>query len=211
MGFRDILEIHQLFCNTLRISMYTYPPEKKKSTNSSFLRCCRSCYLVTWLILKLLLGLAGWIALFKKRVFLTLNTGLQSTCLTDRLRTARWIQFELLSSQSVGQFYAKSGKWKLVFSYKNLGFKNLVLQRLRGGNFLGWFNWTMPHPGKILWTCDVKLCKNFWRNPCPTALQPDGTITNHKEIGLGRLLPSWFQEDIFARQVQVDKRELWRN
>ena len=30
----------------------------------------------------------------------------------------------------------------------------------------------------------------------------------HKEIGIEHLLPSWFQEDIFARQVQVDRREL---
>ena len=80
MGFREILEIHQLFRDTLGISMYTYPCEKNRSTNSNglssrslfegimplqpavtttgFLRCCRSCYLIAWLILKLLLGLA---------------------------------------------------------------------------------------------------------------------------------------------------------
>ena len=115
----------------------------------------------------------------------------------NRLRTARWIQFELRSSQSVGQFYAKSGKWKLVFSYKNLGFKNLVLQRLRGATFWDGSTGLCRIRAKIWWTCDVKLCKNFWHNPCPTALQPDGTITNHKEIGLGSLLPSWFQDYLF--------------
>ena len=153
--------------------------------------------------------MAGWIALFKKRVFLTLNSGLQSTCRKGQTANRETDPIRTASSQSVGQFYTKSGKWKLVFAYKNLGFKNLVLQRLRGRNFLGWWKtWTMPHPGKILWTCDVKLCKHFWRNPCPTALQPDGTIMEHKEIGIEHLLPSWFQEDIFARQVQVDRREL---
>ena len=148
MGFREILEIHQLSRDTLGISMYTYPPEKNRSTNSnglssrspfegimplqpavtttSFLRCCRSCYLIAWLILKLLLGLAGWPALFEKRVFLTLNRGLQSTCLTDRPLCEMdpiWTAGRLRSRQSIGQFEAKSGKWKLAFFHKNLTLK----------------------------------------------------------------------------------------
>ena len=108
---------------TIGVRRYTYPPEKKRSTNSSFLRCGRRCYLVTWSILKLLLGLAGWPALFKKRVFLTLNSGLQSTCLTDRLLREMdpiWTACRLRSNQSIGQFHAKSGKWKLVCSHKKL-------------------------------------------------------------------------------------------
>ena len=35
MGFRDTLEIHQLFRDTLGIFVYTYPPEKNRSTNSN--------------------------------------------------------------------------------------------------------------------------------------------------------------------------------
>ena len=72
---------------------------------------------------------------------------------------------------------------------------------------------------------DVKLCTasqsmDFLRNFCPTTLQPanwtlkidvtvlhfDGTIANHREIGLGHLLPSWFQ-DVFTLQVQVEERQ----
>ena len=62
---------------------------------------------------------------------------------------------------------------------------------------------------------------DFLRNFCPTTLQPanwtlkidvtvlhfDGTITNHKEIGLGRLLTSWLQDDVFTLQVQVEERQ----
>ena len=101
MGFRDILEIYRLLRGHIR-DLYVYVPSqrKKQSTNSTptnFLRCRRNCYLVAWLILKHLLGLAGWPALFGKRVFLTLNSDLQSTCLTDCY--LRWIQFELLASE----------------------------------------------------------------------------------------------------------------
>ena len=73
----------------------------------------------------------------KKKTFFTLNSGLQSTCLTDRLLCEMdpiWTACQLRSSQSIGQFYAKSGKWKLVFVLtKNLAFKNLLahLQQLR--------------------------------------------------------------------------------
>ena len=84
------------------------------ATPTSFLRCCRSCYLVAWLILKRLLGLAGWAALFEKRVFLTLNSALQSTYLTDRLLREMdpiWTACWRRSSQSIGQFYGKPGKW----------------------------------------------------------------------------------------------------
>ena len=64
---------------------------------------------------------------------------------------------------------------------------------------------------------DVKLftaCQStdFLHNFCPTTLQPanwtlkidatvlyfDGTIANHKEIGLGHLLASWLQDDVFT-------------
>ena len=73
---------------------------------------------------------------------------------------------------------------------------------------------------------DVKLCtacesRDLLRNFCPSTLQPanwtlkidvtvlhfDGTITNHKEIGLGHLLPSWLQDDVFTLQVQVEERQ----
>ena len=60
----------------------------------------------------------------------------------------------LRSSQSIGQFYAKSGKWKLVFSHKNLAFKNLLahLQQLRCATLWDGSTGRCPHPGKILWT-----------------------------------------------------------
>ena len=91
------------------------------ATPTNFLRRYRSCYLVALLILKRLLGLAFWPSLFEKKVFLTLNSCLQSTCLTDRLLCEMdpiWTACRLRSNQSVGQFYAKSGKWKLVFLAK---------------------------------------------------------------------------------------------
>ena len=40
-----------------------------------------------------------------------------------------------------------------------------------------------------------------------TLLHVDGRITYHKEIGLGRLLPSWLQDYVLF--FQVDRRELW--
>ena len=40
-----------------------------------------------------------------------------------------------------------------------------------------------------------------------TLLHVDGRITDHKEIGLGRLLPSWLQDYVLF--FQVDRRELW--
>ena len=72
-----------------------------------------------------------------------------------------WTVCRLRSSQSVGQFYAKSGKWKLVFSRKNLALKYLLahLQRLRCATPWDGF-WTMPHPGKILWTWSSTPCQS---------------------------------------------------
>ena len=61
--------------------------------------------------------LVGWPALFKK-ILVTLNSGLQSTFLTDRLLREMdpiWTVCRLRSSQSIGHFYAKSGKCKLDF------------------------------------------------------------------------------------------------
>ena len=141
-----------------------YPLWGDYATPTNFLRCCRSFYLVAWLILKHLLGLAGWRALFKKEFFSHWTV----VCSQLSWRTdcyPRRIQFELLcrlrSSQSVGQFYAKSGKWKLVFSHKNFAFKNLLahLQQLRCATPWDGF-WTMPHPGKILSTWSSTPCQS---------------------------------------------------
>ena len=152
-----------------------------------FLRCCRSCYLVTWLILNLLLGLAGWPALFKKWAFLTLNSGLQSTCLTDRLLREMdpiWTACRLRSSQRIGQFYTNSGKWKLVFSHKYLVLEeststpaiNPSVQLLSDGS-----NWTgIPR----IWR-NQTVANNWSFTPCNRRLTfCDSDFT--------RLLPSWW-------------------
>ena len=95
-----------------------------------FLRCCRSCYWIAWLILKLLLGLAGWPALFQTRAFLTLNSGLQSTCRKGQTakREMDPICFLLAGcgsqSEQTGQLlhdFLKSGK--LFFLTKNWPWK----------------------------------------------------------------------------------------
>ena len=146
-------------------------------------------------------------------------------CKMDTIWTLCWLP----SSQSKLANYYGPTSWKvefLVFSHKNLAFKYLLahLQRLATCNSLGWLNWTMPHAfGEILWTWSFALraisprtfkAQNFAQAYCNRQiglLHLDGTITNRKEIGLGRLLPSWFQDDIFTLQVQLNRRELWRS
>ncbi len=90
-------------------------------------------------------------------------------------------------SESIGQFYAKSGKWKLVFSHKKLASKESTSTpaTTQVRNSLGWWNWTILHP----------MGQNFVD---VTVLHFERTITNHKEIGLGHLLPSWLQDDVFT-------------
>ena len=158
MGFRDILEIHQLSGDTLGISMYTYPPEKK-----------------------------------------TVN------------------QLESVRALASSTRNLESGN--LFFLTKIWPQKNLLahLQRLRCATLWDGGFWTMLHPmGQTF--VDLKLCTacestDCLRNFCPTTLQPanwtlkidvtvlhfDGTMANHKEIGLGHLLPSWVQDDSFTR------------
>ena len=125
MGFQDILEIYRLLQGHIR-DLYVNVPSKrtKPSTNSTptnFLRCCRSCYLVTWSILKHLLGLAGWPALFKKE-FSHIEQWFAVNFPGGQTATRDGSNLNCLR-QNAGQFYAKSEKWKLVFSHKDLTFK----------------------------------------------------------------------------------------
>ena len=135
---------------------------------------------------------------------------------------ARWIQFELFAGCEVVRALATSTR---NLESANLIFfltKNLALieststpATTQACNSLGWRNWTMPHAGEILWTWSLALRaispRTFCAKFCPSILQSanwtlqidvtllhvDGTITNHKEIGLGSLLPSWFQGYLF--------------
>ena len=115
-----------------------------------FLRCCRNCYWIAWLILKLLLVLAGWPALFQKNIFLTWNSGLQSTCLTDRLLremdpiwTACRLRFAV-RALATSTRNLKSGN--LFFLTKNWPWKYLLT--IQVCNSLGWFL-DEPHRAKF--------------------------------------------------------------
>ena len=130
MGFQDILEIHQLFRDTLAISMYMYPPEKIGQPTrivyllaASLRGLCHSNQLllkpvfwgvvgaVTWL-----LGYPFWNVFwgwlldqpFSKREFFSHRTVVcsQLTWRTDCY--ARWIQFELLASGEAVRALASS-------------------------------------------------------------------------------------------------------
>ena len=103
-------------------------PLQPAATTTSFLRCCRNCYLVAWLIVKLLLGLAGWPALFEKIVFSHWTV----VCSQLAWRTdccARWIQFELLAGCKAVRALASStwnlGSGNLFFLTKNWALKRI--------------------------------------------------------------------------------------
>ena len=273
-----------------------YPLWGDCATPTNFLRCCRSCYLVTWWILKHLLGLAGWRALLKKEFFLHWTV----VCNQLAWRTdcyPRWIQFELLAGFEAVRALASSTRnlenGNLFFLTKILP-SRICLHTCNnsGVQLLGMVfgrcciqakfcgpealplasprtfaqvlrtlqpaNWTLKidvdldafyqvgfkimfysskltgvssdeitprsSTGHTLMGLDCLsvhgLFAHFFGTLQPpnlslkidvTLLHFDGTITNRKEIGLGRLLPSWFQDDIFTLQVQVNRRELWRS
>ena len=101
-----------------------------------------------------------------------------------------------------------------MFSHKNLALieSTSTPATTQACNSLGWRNWTMPHAfGEILWRWSFALRAISPRTFCASILQSanwtlqidvtllhvDGTITTHKEIGLGSLLPSWFQGYLF--------------
>ena len=139
----------------------------------------------------------------------------------------------LPSSQSkLANYYATSWKVEfLVFSHKNLALivststpattRNVQLFGMAQLDDAACFRRDFV---KVK-LCTARQSTDCLPNFCPTTLQPanwtlkidvtllhlDGTITNRKEIGLGRLLPSWFQDDIFTLQVQLNRCELWRS
>ena len=64
---------------------------------------------------------ASWPAIFKKRAFLTLNSGLQSTCLTDRREMDPiWTACRLRNSQSIGRSKRNLESGNLLFLKNDL-------------------------------------------------------------------------------------------
>ena len=162
------------------------------------------------LILKRLLGLAFWPALFKKKNFFHIEQWF-AVNLPDG-QTAMWDGSNLNCLPAAKQsehwpILREIWKVETCFVSQKFGLQESTSTpaTTQVCNSLGWFNWTMPHPGKILWTWSSVLPvsprtfaqvlrtlqpANWTLKIDLTVLHFDGTITNHKEIGLGRLLPS---------------------
>ena len=97
----------------------------------------------------------------------------------------------LRSSQSIGQFYAKSGKWKV--STNDSGVQPLWdgfwTSRIRA-KFCGPEALPLVSPRTFAQVLRTLQPANWTLKIDLTVLHFDGTITNPTEIGLGRLLPS---------------------
>ena len=141
------------------------------------------------------------------RTFTATRDGSNLNCLPAAKQSEHW---PLLRD------FLESGN--LIFSHKNLALieSTSTPATTQACNSLGWLNWTMPHALEIFFrTWSFARCaispRTFCAKFCASILQSanwtlqidvtllhvDGTITNHKEIGLGSLLPSWFQGYLF--------------